>query len=137
MRISDWISDVCSSDLHFLIIRYGDMFDEITASSLVKMDLDGNVVGDPGNYNRAGFTIHSGCYMARPDANCVVHLHTRASIAIAALKCGLLPRSEEHTSELQSLMPISYAVFCLKQKHTNSIITKRTHQVVTTSPDYT
>src|SRR3546814_2858337 len=125
MRISDWISDVCSSDLHFLIIRYGDMFDEITASSLVKMDLDGNVVGDPGNYKRAGITIHSGCYMARPDANCVVHLHTRASIAVAALKCGLLPisqhslkRSEEHTSELQSLMRSSFDDFRLEEEDT-------------------
>src|SRR3546814_6156064 len=126
MRISDWISDVCSSDLHFLIIRYGDMFDEITASSLVKMDLDGNVVGDPGNYNRAGFTIHSGCYMARPDANCVVHLHTRASIAVAALKCG---RSEEHTSELQTLIRLSYVVFRLKKKNT----TYQTHQIHTVS----
>src|SRR3546814_3601006 len=62
LRMTDFIythlsARVPGEDGHFLINRYGEMFDEITASSLVKMDLDGNVVGDPGNYNRAGFTI--------------------------------------------------------------------------------
>src|SRR3546814_5764422 len=75
MRISDWSSDVCSSDL-------------ITASRLVKIDIDGNVVGEPGAFNKAGFTIHSACYMARPEVNCVVHLHTRSSIAVAAQQIG-------------------------------------------------
>ena len=108
LRMTDFIythlsARVPGEDGHFLINRYGEMFDEITASSLVKMDLDGNVVGDPGNYNRAGFTIHSGCYMARPDANCVVHLHTRASIAVAALKCGLLPISQHSLKVLGTL----------------------------------
>ncbi|MGH7042025.1 MAG: class II aldolase/adducin family protein, partial [Acetobacteraceae bacterium] len=62
----------------FLINRYGDMFDEVTASSLVKMDMDGNVLGEPGRFNNAGFTIHSGVYKARADAMCVMHTHTRA-----------------------------------------------------------
>src|SRR3712207_9280154 len=53
----------------FLINNYGEMFDEITASSLVKMDMDGNVLGEGGRYNAAGFTIHSGVYKARQDAN--------------------------------------------------------------------
>ena len=57
---------VPGEDGHFLINRYGEMFDEVTASSLIKMDFDGNVIGE-GSYNRAGFAIHSAVYMARPD----------------------------------------------------------------------
>ena len=56
----------------FLINNYGDLFGEITASSLVKMDIDGNVYSKNGAFNAAGFTIHSGVYKARPDANCVI-----------------------------------------------------------------
>ena len=67
----------------FLINRYGEMFDEITASSLVKMDLDGHVLGGDGKFNSAGFTIHSGVYKARPDANCVTHTHTRAGAGVS------------------------------------------------------
>src|ERR1043166_9097508 len=62
----------------FLINNYGDLFHEITASSLVKMDIDGKVYSDEGKFNAAGFTIHSGVYKAKPDANCVMHTHTRA-----------------------------------------------------------
>lgn len=78
----------------FLINQWGELFDEVTASSLVKMDLDGNVIGEQGAFNTAGFTIHSACYMARDDVNCVVHLHTKASIAVASVKRGLLPLSQ-------------------------------------------
>ena len=85
---------VPGEDNCFLINRYGEMFDEVTASSLVKLDLDGNVVGADGKFNFAGFTIHSGCYMARPDVNCAAHLHTAASIAVASQKDGLLPLSQ-------------------------------------------
>ena len=77
-----------------LINRYGDLFDEVTASSLVKMDFDGNVIGDQSRYNEAGFNIHSGVYMARPDVNCVMHTHTRAGVAVAASQRGLLPVSQ-------------------------------------------
>ena len=70
----------------FLINNYGEMFDEITASSLVKMDMDGNVLGDGGKFNNAGFTIHSGVYKARPDANCVMHTHTRAGAGVSLLE---------------------------------------------------
>ena len=73
---------------HFLINRYGEMFDEITASSLVKMDFDGNVIGAEGKFNNAGFTIHSGVYKARPDANCVTHTHTRAGAGLSQLAPG-------------------------------------------------
>jgi ribulose-5-phosphate 4-epimerase/fuculose-1-phosphate aldolase len=80
---------------HFLINRYGEMFDEITASSLVKMDFDGNVIGAEGKFNNAGFTIHSGVYKARPDANCVTHTHTRAGAGVSQLKNGIRPISQD------------------------------------------
>ena len=81
----------------FLINHYGELFDEITASSLIKMDMDGNVIGDQSSYNEAGFTIHSGVYRARPDAMAVVHTHTRAGIAVSMTKQGLLPLSQDAT----------------------------------------
>lgn len=85
---------VPGEDNTFLINRYGDLFDEITASSLVKMDMDGKVIGDPARFNRAGFSIHSGVYLARADVNCVMHTHTRAGIAVSAAERGLLPISQ-------------------------------------------
>jgi ribulose-5-phosphate 4-epimerase/fuculose-1-phosphate aldolase len=77
---------------HFLINPYGLMFHEITASSLVKIDHDGNVV-EPTEYpvNKAGFVIHSAIHMARHDVDCVLHTHTRAGMAVSALEGGLLP----------------------------------------------
>jgi ribulose-5-phosphate 4-epimerase/fuculose-1-phosphate aldolase len=79
----------------FLINRYGLMFDEITASSLIKMDMDGNVIGDDAAFNDAGFTIHSGVYKARPDANCVTHTHTRAGAGVSLLENGIRPISQD------------------------------------------
>ena len=79
-------------DHHFLINPYGLRFDEVTASNLVKIDLEGNVVGS-GEYkaNVAGFIIHSALHMAREDALCVMHTHTTAGMAVAAQQNGLLP----------------------------------------------
>ena len=80
---------------HFLINPYGMTFDEITASSLVKIDLDGHPVGDsPWPVNPAGFTIHSAVHMARDDAPCVMHTHTTAGMAVAAMRRGLLPLNQ-------------------------------------------
>ena len=79
----------------FLINNYGDLFHEITATSLVKMDIDGNVYSDEGKFNAAGFTIHSGVYKARPDANCVMHTHTRAGAGVSVLKQGLRPITQD------------------------------------------
>jgi len=80
---------------HFLINPYGMLFDEMTASSLVKVDLDGNIVAPtPYFINPAGFTIHSAIHAAREDALCVIHLHTDAGVAVAAQKEGLLPLSQ-------------------------------------------
>ena len=80
---------------HFLINSYGDMFDEVTASSLVKMDMEGNVLTPDGRFNNAGFTIHSAVYKARPDANCVLHTHTRAGAGVSLLRNGLRPISQD------------------------------------------
>ncbi|MEQ1881136.1 MAG: class II aldolase/adducin family protein [Burkholderiales bacterium] len=79
-----------------LINPYGLMFDEITASSLVKIDKDGNVVEDTTGLgvNHAGFVIHGCVHEARPEVNCVIHTHTRAGVAVSAQKCGLLPISQ-------------------------------------------
>src|SRR5713226_810491 len=91
---------------HFLINPYGEMFDEITASSLVKVDLDGKKVMDSTyDINPAGFTIHSAVHAAREDALCVMHLHTDFGIAVSAQKGGLLPLSQQ---SLFALASISY-----------------------------
>lgn len=82
-------------DDHFLINAYGHLFEEMTASSLVKVDLLGNVVLDtPYSINPAGFTIHSAIHAARKDAGCVLHTHTRAGVAVSAQAEGLLPISQ-------------------------------------------
>jgi ribulose-5-phosphate 4-epimerase/fuculose-1-phosphate aldolase len=82
-------------DHHFLINPYGLMFDEITASSLVKIDLDGNILQEtPYFINPAGFTIHSAVHAARDDAKYVMHLHSDHGVAVAAQKYGLLPLSQ-------------------------------------------
>jgi len=80
---------------HFLLNPYGLAFDEITASSLVRVDRDGNPAGESDwPVNRAGFVIHSAVLAARADVNCVLHTHTRAGIAVSTLACGLLPISQ-------------------------------------------
>jgi ribulose-5-phosphate 4-epimerase/fuculose-1-phosphate aldolase len=80
---------------HYLLNPYGLMFDEITASSLVKMDLDGNVIeASEWGYNEAGYTIHSAVLGGRPDAGCVLHTHTKAGFAVSCQKDGLLPLNQ-------------------------------------------
>jgi ribulose-5-phosphate 4-epimerase/fuculose-1-phosphate aldolase len=80
---------------HFLINPYGLLFDEITASSLVKIDLEGNILQETEHFiNPAGFTIHSAVHAAREDAKFVMHLHTDQGVAVAAQKEGLLPLSQ-------------------------------------------
>lgn len=83
-------------DDHFLINAFGLTWDEITASNLVKVTLDGDVVDDPtgSGINRAGYVIHSAVHRARPDIACVIHTHTRAGIAVSAQQDGLLPLSQ-------------------------------------------
>ena len=82
-------------DHHFLINPFGLRFDEITASNLVKIDIEGNPVGATEHtVNPAGFVIHSALHMARDDAQCVIHLHTDDGVAVAAQEDGLLPLSQ-------------------------------------------
>ena len=89
---------------HFLINPYGLMFDEITASSLVKVDMACNKLDDnPHPVNPAGFVIHSAVHHARPDAGCVLHTHTRAGVAVSAQAHGVLPISQQSTFVLASL----------------------------------
>ncbi|VTU18375.1 aldolase II superfamily protein [Variovorax sp. SRS16] len=89
---------------HFLINPYGLMFDEITASSLIKVDKDCNkVIDSPYPVNPAGFVIHSAVHAAREDVQCVLHTHTRAGIAVSAQKNGVLPISQQSTFVLASL----------------------------------
>jgi ribulose-5-phosphate 4-epimerase/fuculose-1-phosphate aldolase len=82
-------------DEHFLLNPLGYLFNEVTASNLVKIDRDGNNVDASRlTVNRAGFVIHSAVHSARPDVQCVIHLHTPAGMAVSAMKCGLLPLSQ-------------------------------------------
>jgi ribulose-5-phosphate 4-epimerase/fuculose-1-phosphate aldolase len=83
-------------DHHFLINRYGLLFNEITASNLVKIDYEGKIVGggDQSQVNYAGFVIHSAVHKARHDVGCVMHTHTTAGMAVSALKSGLLPLTQ-------------------------------------------
>lgn len=89
---------------HFLINPYGLMFDEITASSLVKVDQQCNkIIDSPYPVNPAGFVIHSAVHAAREDIQCVLHTHTKAGIAVSAQKNGVLPISQQSTFVLASL----------------------------------
>ncbi len=81
---------------HFLINPYGLLFSQVTASNLVKVDLEGNIISDsPWPINPAGFVIHSAIHGARPDVVCVIHTHTVAGMAIACMEDGLLPLSQK------------------------------------------
>jgi ribulose-5-phosphate 4-epimerase/fuculose-1-phosphate aldolase len=101
---------------HFLINPYGMMFEEITASSLVKVDLAGKVVmQSPYFINPAGFTIHSAIHASRADALCVIHLHTDYGIAVSAQKQGLLPISQQSLFALASLAYHDYEGLALNE----------------------
>jgi ribulose-5-phosphate 4-epimerase/fuculose-1-phosphate aldolase len=94
---------------HFLINPYGMMFEEVTASSLVKVDLQGNkVMESDHDINPAGFTIHSAVHEARDDAKCVMHLHTTAGVAISVLENGLEAYSQQSLFALSSLSYHAY-----------------------------
>ncbi|MGE0629236.1 MAG: class II aldolase/adducin family protein [Hyphomicrobiaceae bacterium] len=88
---------VPGSHEHFLINPFGMLYEEITASCLIKIDLDGNVIENPNpqySINLPGYVIHSAIHRARPDVGCVLHTHTNAGMAVSALKCGLLPLTQ-------------------------------------------
>jgi ribulose-5-phosphate 4-epimerase/fuculose-1-phosphate aldolase len=91
---------VPEQDNAFLINPYGMLYEEITASSLIKIDVDGNILAKPDfgeldyGINRAGYVIHSTIHRARHDVACVIHTHTWAGMALSALECGLLPMTQ-------------------------------------------
>jgi ribulose-5-phosphate 4-epimerase/fuculose-1-phosphate aldolase len=100
---------------HFLINPYGLMFDEITASSLVKVDQHCNKLCDsPFPVNPAGFVIHSAIHAVRDDAGCVLHTHSRAGVAVSAQKCGILPISQQSTFVLGALAYHDYEGVALR-----------------------
>ena len=114
---------VPGGDEHFLINPYGMMFEEITASSLVKIDLEGNIILDNGYpINPAGFVIHSAVHSARPDIGCVMHAHTPNSIAVSAQKDGLLPISQQSMFVLSALGYHGYEGVALEEEEKPRLI---------------
>src|SRR5882724_5945418 len=88
---------VPGAEEHFLINPFGMMYEEITASSLIKIDLKGNIIANANpeySINLPGYVIHSAIHAARPDVGCVLHTHTNAGMAMSTLKCGLLPLTQ-------------------------------------------
>lgn len=96
-------------DEHFLINPFGLLFEDVTASNIVKVDLQGNVL-PPSRYgiNPAGFTIHSAIHEARPDVVVAMHLHTDQGVAVAAQKRGLLPISQLAMNVMKDVTYHSY-----------------------------
>ncbi|GAC1631869.1 MAG: class II aldolase/adducin family protein [Nevskia sp.] len=126
---------------HFLINPYGFLFDEITASSLVKVDLQGRKVSDsPYPVNPAGFTIHSAIHAAREDAHCVLHVHSANGVAISARQSGLLPISQQSIFVMASLAYHDYEGVALMDDEkprlvrdlgTNNYLMLRNHGLLT------
>ncbi len=107
---------VPGTDDQFLINPYGLLFEEITASSLIKIDLQGNKLDDsPYPVNPAGFTIHSAIHAARHDAQCVLHTHTLNGVAVSAQKQGVLPLPQQSIFVLASLACRDYEGVALRE----------------------
>ncbi|MGE4071987.1 MAG: class II aldolase/adducin family protein [Lysobacterales bacterium] len=131
-------------DEHFLINPYGALFEEITASSLVKVNLQGEVIGEsPFPVNPAGFTIHSAVHAARTDVGCVLHTHTVNGIGVSAQKGGVLPISQQSIFVLSSLGYHDYEGVALRDEEkprlvadlgTNSFLMLRNHGLLTVGP---
>jgi ribulose-5-phosphate 4-epimerase/fuculose-1-phosphate aldolase len=135
---------VPGADHHFLINPYGLLFDEITASSLVKVDAHGEKVEpNPHPVNPAGFVIHSAIHAARADSTCVLHVHTPAGVAVSAQKQGLLPISQQATIALSSLAYHDYEGIALHEEEkprlvrdlgTRTCLILRNHGLLTVGP---
>jgi len=129
---------------HFLINPYGFMFEEITASSLVKIDLAGNKLDDnPYPINPAGFVIHSVIHAARDDAKCVLHTHSLNGVAVSAQKGGVLPISQQSIFVLANLAYHSYEGVALMDDEkprlvadlgTKNFFMLRNHGLLTVAP---
>ena len=110
-------------DEHFLINPYGWLFDEITASSLVKVDLAGRKVGDSAHdINPAGFVIHSAIHAARHDAQCILHVHSLAGVAVSTHRDGLRPISQHSLLPLSSLAYHDYEGIALRDDEKPRIV---------------
>lgn len=126
---------------HFLINPYGMLFEEVTASSLIKVDLQGNkVTASPYDINPAGFTIHSAIHAAREDAKCVLHLHSLNGVAVGAQTGGVLPISQQSIIILSSLGYHDYEGIALNEEEkprlvanlgTNNFLMLRNHGLLT------
>lgn len=129
---------------HFLINAYGLMFEEMTASSLVKVDLNGEIVQDTDYFvNPAGFTIHSAIHAARDDAGCVLHTHTRSGVAVSAQQDGLLPLSQISLLPYASLAYHDYEGIALNEDEkprlvadlgSSNFLILRNHGLLTVGP---
>jgi len=129
---------------HFLINPYGMLFDEITASSLVKVDPHGNRVEDsPHPVNPAGFTIHSAVHAARADVACVIHIHSGDGVAVSAQRGGVLPISQQSIFVLASLGYHDYEGVALNEDEkprlvrdlgANTFLMLRNHGLLTVGP---
>ena len=117
--MSDMIANHISArvpgeDDAFLINAYGMLYEEITASSLIKVDHDGTILSTPDfgplkyGVNKAGYVVHSAVHAARPEVACVIHTHTVATMAVSALECGLLPM----TQTAMRFLRIGYHDYC-------------------------
>jgi ribulose-5-phosphate 4-epimerase/fuculose-1-phosphate aldolase len=135
-------------DEHFLINAYGLLFEEMTASSLVKVDLNGEVIIDTPHFiNPAGFTIHSAVHEARSDVGCVLHTHTKAGVAVSTQLDGLLPLSQISLLPLASLSYHDYEGIAVNEEEkprlvadlgSNTSLVLRNHGLLTvgaTIPD--
>jgi len=131
-------------DEHFLINAYGMLFEEMTASSLIKVDLNGDkVIDSPYPINPAGFVIHSAVHEARHDVGCVLHTHTKAGIAVSAQADGLLPISQISLLPYVTLGYHDYEGIALNDEEkprlvadlgTNNALVLRSHGLLTTGP---
>lgn len=131
---------------HILINPYGFMYEEITASSLITIDLDGQVLLNPVpdcGVNLAGYVIHSAVHAARHDVQCVIHTHSRAGMAVSALKCGLLPLTQTamrfddivyHDYESVAIDTDERERLARDLGHANAMIL-RNHGLLTAGPD--
>lgn len=100
----------------FLLNPYGMLFEEITASSLIRVDAECNKLSDsPFPVTPAGFTIHSAIHTAREDAHCILHTHTRSGVAVSAQKCGILPISQQSIFILDSLAYHDYEGVAIRE----------------------
>ncbi|HNP63801.1 MAG TPA: class II aldolase/adducin family protein [Woeseiaceae bacterium] len=135
---------VPGSENHFLINAYGLLFEEITASSLIKVNLQGEkVLASPYEINPAGFVIHSAIHEARHDAACVLHTHTRAGVAVSAQADGLLPISQVSLFGYATLAYHNYEGVALNDEEKprlvadlgeNNALILRNHGLLTTGP---